>query len=100
MAGVLQRDEQASRTTSPAETRRDLDKARAFLLTGLVWAGVVVSSWLCWWLVGDGGREALAGTVGLSAAQLTPYVLAALVAEKLAAKGLLFAALYHWLKGR
>jgi len=73
--------------------------ARALFVTGLAWAAVVVASWLAWWALGSEGREALAGTVGLSAAQLTPYVMTALVAEKLAAKGLLFAALYHWVKG-
>jgi hypothetical protein len=44
MAGVLQRDEPASRAAPAPEARRDLDKARAFLLTGLAWAGVVVLS--------------------------------------------------------
>ena len=100
MAGVLQRDEPASRTVPATEAGRDWARARAFLLTGLAWASVVVLSWLIWWLIGDGGREALARTVGLSAAQLAPYVVAALIVEKLAAKALLFAALYHGLKGR
>jgi hypothetical protein len=61
---------------------------------------MVVLSWLCWWLIGAEGREALARTVGLSAPQLALYVLAALVAEKLVAKALLCTGLYHWLRSR
>jgi len=68
-------------------------------IAGLTWGVAVAATWLAWWAMGTEGREALAGTVGLSAAQFTPYVMTALIAEKLAAKGLLFAALYHWVKG-
>ncbi len=82
------------------EGKRDLGSARAFLGAGLTWAGVVVLSWLVWWQIGDAGRDALARTVGLSAVQLTPYVVVTLIVEKLAAKALLFAALYRWLRGR
>jgi hypothetical protein len=84
MSATLQRQEQGYRPleqTAAIEADSDRRKARAFLLTGLAW-----------WLAGDAGREAGASTVGLSAAQLTPSVLAA--------KGLLFAAWYHWLRGR
>jgi hypothetical protein len=102
MAGTRQRDERnQQQPTSPSTsviTPAERDRARALLLTGLAWAVVVLLSWLSWWLLGEGGREALARTVGLSAGELTPYVLASLVAEKVAAKGLLFAALYHWLR--
>jgi hypothetical protein len=70
------------------------------LVTGLAWAVVVAASWLFWWLIGLQGRESLSQTMGLSAAQLTPYVIGTLCVEKLAAKGLLFAALYHWVKAR
>ena len=104
MAGVLQADErsrpEADSRAAPPAAQREPDRAQAFLVAGLTWTGVVLASWLVWWLIGDQGREGLAGTVGLSATQLAPYVVAALVAEKLAAKALLFAALYHWLKGR
>lgn len=65
-----------------------------------MWAGIVVAAWLSWWLIGDTGREAVASTVGLSAVQLSPHVLTCLVMEKLAAKGLLFAALFYCLKSR
>src|SRR4051812_34633540 len=104
MAEVLDRDRRvehhadgvASEAGMPPEARR----ARAFFLTGLAWAGVVLVSWLAWWLLGESGREAVARTVGLSASQLAPYVVITLVAEKLAAKALLFAGLYHWLRAR
>src|SRR5690349_13754185 len=104
MSATLQRQEQGLRAPgqAPAADGADIDlrKAWAFFLTGLAWACLAVLSWLGWWLAGDAGREALAGTVGLSAAQLTPYVLVALTVEKLAAKALLFASLYHWLRAR
>jgi hypothetical protein len=104
MSATLQRHEQGHRpveqTPGAGGPAPDLRKAKAFLITGLAWACLVVLSWLGWRLAGDAGREAIASAAGLSAARLTPYVLAALVAEKLAAKALLFASLYHWLKGR
>jgi hypothetical protein len=103
MAGVLRQEEQQQRPAADAATvpgagGTDRSKARAFLAAGLTWAGVVVLAWLVWWLIGDGGREALARTVGLSAAQLAPFVVVTLIVEKLAAKALLFAALYHWVR--
>jgi hypothetical protein len=73
--------------------------ARAFLLTGLAWAAVVLVSWLVWWQL-DNRRADLARTFGLTEEAFTPYVVTALFVEKLAAKALLFAALYHWLRGR
>src|SRR5947208_2437810 len=104
MAEVRERDRRAEPSAEGAApavgASPEAQRAKAFFLTGLAWAAVVLVSWLAWWLLGEGGREALARTVGLSAAELTPYVLAALVAEKLAAKALLFAALYHWLRSR
>ena len=97
MAEVMQLSERPLEAAGPGseEVRRELRVAKAFLVTGLVWAAVVMLGWLFWWLVGPGGREQLSQTMALSAAQMSHYMVIFLGVEKLAAKGLLFAALYH-----
>ncbi len=88
------------RQTTDVLSPADSGPARAFFVTGLAWAAVVLVSWLVWWQLHMGIRTDLARTFGLTVEQFTPYVVTALFAEKLAAKALLFAGLYHWLRGR
>ncbi len=100
MPEVMQRREQPGLARPADSLSPDAVRARAFLAAGLVWAGVVVVAWLFWWQIGDSGREGIANTVGLTSAQLSPYVVTALVVEKIATKGLLIAALFYWVKSR
>jgi hypothetical protein len=94
-------DGRGSRPVRETDGRRvGASRARAYFTAGLVWSAVVLASWLLWWQIGPEGREALAATVGLPATDLAGYAVLTLVAEKLAAKGLLVAGLYQWLRGK
>lgn len=90
----------SGRSVGVPEARPARTTAESLLLTGLTWGAVAAASGLLWGQLGSRGREDVARLLGVSAEQLTPYVLAALTAEKVAAKGLLFGALYCWLRGR
>jgi hypothetical protein len=100
MPELMQRRDRSGLVHPRGLDHPDVARARAFLVVGLAWASIVVAAWLFWWQIGDAGREAVAGTVGFSAVQLSPYILTSLVIEKLAAKGLLLAALFYWVKSR
>jgi len=89
--------QQAGGVSLSEEARRELGLAQAFLVTGLAWAVLIMVSWLFWWLIGPDGREALSQTVGISAVQVAPYLVIFLGVEKIAAKSLLLAAVYHWI---
>ena len=75
MSATMQRQDQGYRPLEPTPGAAGGDPglgiAKAFLIMTLAWACLVLLSWLGWWQAGDAGREAIAGTVGLSAAQLT-----------------------------
>jgi hypothetical protein len=79
---------------------RDLANARAFTMTAGIWAGILTGAWFGWRALGQRGQERLAANVGVSARELTHYFMTAFTVEKVAAKGLFVAGLFHFLRAK
>ena len=79
---------------------RDLVNARAFTMTAGIWAGILTAAWFGWRALGQRGQERLATNVGVSTRELTHYFMTAFTVERVAAKGLFVAGLFHFLRAK